>query len=47
MRRIIISAVGMELTDRKILEEELNNPKSDKVYFVLDKPVTISEATLW
>ena len=45
MSKFIISCVGMSEDDMKELEDELNNPNSDKAYFVINKPCTISEAS--
>lgn len=40
--KYIISCVGMEADQCKEIEDELNDPKSEQTYFVIDKPCTIS-----
>ena len=44
MSKFIISCVGMPKEQCDELAKELNDPNSDKSFWVVDKPCTIVEA---
>jgi len=43
--RIIISAVGMPKEQMKQIEDEMNDPNTDKWVWIFDKPTTVSDAS--
>lgn len=44
--RIILSVSGMEESNRRVIEEQMNDESNDKYVWVFNKPVTVDHVEL-